>query len=286
MRTSTPATFAAGVVATLVIGSGTALATTGGAFLLGHSNTVKATTVLTNTHGIPLALRAKGGRPAFSVNSKALIPNLDADLLDGQHASAFLPAAGQAADSAKLGGKDASAFLLANGKAADAAKLGGKDASSFLPANGQAADSAKLAGKDASAYLNSAYFAQADANGSKAASPGLETFFDTVTVPAGTYQVGLNVGLANPENDATEFVCAVAFKSDDVTKYGRYDYLDVVPFGTDALSDSTVDTFTDSTDISLLCSTSKGDVANAGFIAHSSLLATPLGAVYGTPTGY
>ena len=34
------------------------------------------------------------------------------------------------------------------------------------------------------------------------------------------------------------------------------------------------------------CSTSKGDVANAAFIAHSSLIATPLGAAYGTPAGY
>ena len=99
-------------------------------------------------------------------------------------------------------------------------------------------------------------------------------------MPAGTYQVALNVGLANPENDATEFVCAVAFTSDDVTEYGRYDYLDVVPFGTDALADSTVDTFADSTDISLLCSTSKGDLASEAFIAHSSLIATPLGAAY------
>src|SRR4051794_35433276 len=111
MRKSIPATFAAGIAATLVIGSGTALATTGGAFLLGHSNTVKATTTLTNTHGIPLALKAKGGRPAFSVNSKALVPNLDAELLDGRYASDFLAANGQASDSARLGGKDVSSFL-------------------------------------------------------------------------------------------------------------------------------------------------------------------------------
>ena len=114
----------------------------------------------------------------------------------------------------------------------------------------------------------------------------MDTKFDTITVPAGTYELGLNIGLANPENDAAEFVCTLVYRSADVTSYGRYNYLDVVPFGTDAMADTTIATFTDSADVSLMCGTSKGDVANDAFIAHSTLRATPLAAAYGTSAAY
>src|SRR3954454_19460773 len=119
MRKSTTAAFVSGIAVTAVLGGGTAFAATGGTFLLGHSNTVKATTTLTSTHGAALALRAKAGKPALSVNTKGLVSNPNADLLDGQHASGFLPVNGQAADSAKLGGKNASSFLPVNGQPFD-----------------------------------------------------------------------------------------------------------------------------------------------------------------------
>jgi hypothetical protein len=57
---------------------------------------------------------------------------LDADLLDGQSAAAFLPAAGKAADADLLDGQSSNAFLGANAKAADADSLDGINSTGFL----------------------------------------------------------------------------------------------------------------------------------------------------------
>lgn len=75
--------FAAGVLATLVVASGGAYAATGGNFILGKANSAGATTTLTNSNGTALALNAKTGTPALKVNTPVRVPNLNADKLDG-----------------------------------------------------------------------------------------------------------------------------------------------------------------------------------------------------------
>lgn len=69
--------------------SGTAIAATGGNFLLGKTNSAGTTSQLKNTGtGAALGLTAKAGTPALSVNgNKTRIPALNADLIDGVHAS-------------------------------------------------------------------------------------------------------------------------------------------------------------------------------------------------------
>ncbi|MSW42680.1 MAG: hypothetical protein F2842_10750, partial [Actinobacteria bacterium] len=93
------------VVALVVAMSGSAIAATGGTFILGRSNTATATTILSNTAGTPLSLKAKSGRAPLAVNSSVLVPKLNADLLDGLHSGAFLRSKATAANASKLGGQ-------------------------------------------------------------------------------------------------------------------------------------------------------------------------------------
>ena len=87
--------FACGAVSALVLGSGAAVAATGGNFLLGRSNGATATTVLTNSKGTALTLNAKAGTPALKVNTATLVANLNADRVDGKSASDFASAKSQ-----------------------------------------------------------------------------------------------------------------------------------------------------------------------------------------------
>jgi hypothetical protein len=98
--------------------------------------------------------KSKGSVP-FTVKSSntGLVENLNADLLDGQHAADFLGKGERAADSALLEGKDASAFLGVNQRAANSALLQGRPASAFLGATAKAADSETLDGQDSGAFL-------------------------------------------------------------------------------------------------------------------------------------
>jgi hypothetical protein len=86
-RHSTVAAYAALILAT----GGTAAAATGATFLLGHSNTAKATSGLTNSgKGPALSLKTSSSKYApLSVSSKALVTNLNANYLDGLPASSF-----------------------------------------------------------------------------------------------------------------------------------------------------------------------------------------------------
>jgi hypothetical protein len=81
--------FAAGAVAALVIGSGSAYAATGGSFILGKSNSAGATTSLSNANGTALSLNSKSGTASLKVNRTTKVTNLNADLLDGADISAF-----------------------------------------------------------------------------------------------------------------------------------------------------------------------------------------------------
>jgi hypothetical protein len=89
--------FAAGAVVAIVLGSGTAVAATGGKFILGHSNTETSPSTLSNTKGTALALKSKPGTPPLSVNSSTKVSSLNSDRLDGLDGSAFALKRGQAA---------------------------------------------------------------------------------------------------------------------------------------------------------------------------------------------
>lgn len=69
--------------------SGTAVAATGGTFVLGRGNTATTTTSLSNGAGTALSLGGGRGAPALAVNNTTKVPRLNSDLLDGVDSSAF-----------------------------------------------------------------------------------------------------------------------------------------------------------------------------------------------------
>jgi hypothetical protein len=76
-------------VALFVAMSGTAVAATGGSFVLGRANTASKTSTLTSRAGAPLSLVAPPGRSPLRVSSARQVSLLNADLLDGLHGRAF-----------------------------------------------------------------------------------------------------------------------------------------------------------------------------------------------------
>lgn len=88
-RITTTAAMGVGIV--LVAGAGIATAASGKSLLLGKSNSARAVTTLSNSKGTALSLKAKAGKPALRVNTKAQIPNLNASLVGGKSASSFQP---------------------------------------------------------------------------------------------------------------------------------------------------------------------------------------------------
>jgi hypothetical protein len=116
------------VILALVFGvASTALGANGKPFLLGKKNTAsKVSKLVKSGIGPALDLRVGSG-PPLAVNSSERVANLNADKVDGQDSSAFLPVGGKAADSDLLDGQEASAFLGAGATAADSDKLDGKD---------------------------------------------------------------------------------------------------------------------------------------------------------------
>lgn len=95
MKISRPVAFATGAVMTLVLGTGTAVAATGGSFILGKSNAATATTKLSNSKGTALALTSKAGTAPLTVSSSTKVGNLNADRLDGVDSTSFALAGGQ-----------------------------------------------------------------------------------------------------------------------------------------------------------------------------------------------
>lgn len=87
--------FAAGAVAVLVLGSGTAYAATGGKFILGKSNYAGATSSLTNKNGTALALNSKSGTAPLKVNRTVKVANLNSDFLDGLDSGSFARSSGK-----------------------------------------------------------------------------------------------------------------------------------------------------------------------------------------------
>jgi hypothetical protein len=124
------------LVTAVVMLSFPVVAAVGDSLLLGKSNSADVRTSLsgaadtnlritnTKTSGVALELQVQSGSAPLKVNSSTRIPNLNGDLLDGKHASAFalaghthlgvyLPVTGIAANSSLLDGLDSTAFSLA-----------------------------------------------------------------------------------------------------------------------------------------------------------------------------
>jgi hypothetical protein len=96
---------------------------TGSQFNLGQTNSVSRQSVLTGSAGraAQLKVRNRGrgpaleavvrrGAPPFRVNSRGRVANLNADLLDGVHASGFYRAGSKVADANQLDGIDGSGY--------------------------------------------------------------------------------------------------------------------------------------------------------------------------------
>jgi hypothetical protein len=90
LRKTSPAVwFAAGVIAAVAT-TGTAMAATGGNFLLGRSNTATTLTTLSNSTGTPLRLLGPVTKAPLNIGAnKTKVANLNADLLDGLDATAL-----------------------------------------------------------------------------------------------------------------------------------------------------------------------------------------------------
>lgn len=109
MRRPSPS-LAVSMAALVISLSGTAVAATGGTFLIGKSNKATTVTGLTNSKGTALSLTAHSGDPALKVSNSVRIPSLNASLLSGKSASAFLGVNGTAKNSQKLGGSTLAAL--------------------------------------------------------------------------------------------------------------------------------------------------------------------------------
>jgi hypothetical protein len=98
LRRPSPATVIS-VIALLFAMSGTAVAATGGDFILGKSNTAANTTSLSNAKGIALKLSSASTKPSLTVSNSVQVPNLNASELGGLGASAFMAGTGGVAHS-------------------------------------------------------------------------------------------------------------------------------------------------------------------------------------------
>jgi hypothetical protein len=70
--------------------TGTAVAATGSALVLGRPNSTAGTTSLTSSNATPLSIRGPNNAAPLSIGvNQTVVPHLNSDLLDGLHASAF-----------------------------------------------------------------------------------------------------------------------------------------------------------------------------------------------------
>jgi hypothetical protein len=95
MRQSRVTAFVAGAIVALVLGGGSAVAATGGKFILGKSNSAGTTTTLVNKNGTALSLKSKPGTPSLKVSTGTKVPNLNADKLDGWTSDDFALVSGE-----------------------------------------------------------------------------------------------------------------------------------------------------------------------------------------------
>ena len=150
--------------------------------------------------GAAATFRTQGSVPfAIRSTNNGRVQHLNADMVDGQHASnfltrgdagSFLGANAKAADSEALDGEDSSAFLRANGKAADSDTLDGQDSSAFLGSTAKAADADKLDGIDSLnvARLAGGVFSDGDPTNIGYTSSRSALGVYRVDFPAGTFK--------------------------------------------------------------------------------------------------
>jgi hypothetical protein len=98
LRRPSPATVIS-VIALLFAMSGTAVAATGGDFILGKSNTAASITSLSNAKGTALSLSAASTKPPLTVSNSVQVPNLNASELGGLGPSAYMAGTGGVAHS-------------------------------------------------------------------------------------------------------------------------------------------------------------------------------------------
>jgi len=287
MRVSRAGTFVGGIVCAVVVGGGTAVATNGAAVITGQGNAATTTTGITNAKGTALSLTAKTGVPPLKVSNTVKVKNLNSDLLDGKSASAFLPTTGTAADSERLGGQPASAYLASGGTAADSAKLGGLPPSAFLASTGTAADSAELAGQPASSYVPSVYVAQTTSDDEALLYP--HAVIDSMSLPAGTYSIAFTAEMANRDTVADEVKCYFKYTETTGNYFGPESTATLIAGsgGTDttygSLADSEVITLPATTTTVAYCFVDFGDAGHTAIVFNSSLTATKMLDLHGTP---
>jgi hypothetical protein len=208
MRLSRSGAFVGGVVFTVIIGGGTAVAAGSSSVLFGHGNVGKTATGLTNTKGTPLSLVAKKGAPPLKVSSTVKVKNLDSDLLDGKDSSSFLASTAKAADSSLLGGQPPTAYLGAGATAADSARLGGLPASGYLASSGTATNATELGGLPASSYTSTVY--SATTTNLQDPIPTLPvTKIDNLTLPPGTWSMSLAATLSDVDGTIGGYTCSI-----------------------------------------------------------------------------
>jgi hypothetical protein len=130
MRRPSPAT-AISLVALVFAMSGTAVAATGGDFILGKANTASSVSSLTNTKGTALSLSASATAPPLKVSNSVQVPKLNASELGGIPASGFVQGNGtDVVDRAALGDGGNRNFLATGAAVVDAfCDVGGTGAS-------------------------------------------------------------------------------------------------------------------------------------------------------------
>jgi hypothetical protein len=98
-RAVSPASVIVVTMALIFGGAGLAGAATGGAFLLGRSNTETSTAGLSNSRGTALSLSAPKNKAPLAVNRNVMVRNLNAQYVGGLSASALEPTGSFGADS-------------------------------------------------------------------------------------------------------------------------------------------------------------------------------------------
>jgi hypothetical protein len=97
-RGVSPASIIVVTLALLAGGAGIADAATGGAFLLGRSNTETSTATLSSSRGTPLSLSAPKNKAPLAVNRNVMVRNLNAQYVGGLSASALESTGGSGVD--------------------------------------------------------------------------------------------------------------------------------------------------------------------------------------------
>jgi hypothetical protein len=80
---------------------GTAVAATGGTFILGKANTARSVSSLTNTRGTALSLSSSSKAPPLKVSNSVQVPKLDASELGGVPAGDYMQGLGTATATVK-----------------------------------------------------------------------------------------------------------------------------------------------------------------------------------------